>query len=52
MIPGRLILPALRWRPDTGFAHEEGTIAASLAFGAGGFILFGGEPDAVRALTA
>ena len=25
MIPGRLILPALRWRDDTGFAHEAGT---------------------------
>ena len=27
VIPGRLILPALRWRDDTGFAHEAGTIA-------------------------
>ncbi len=52
MIHGRLILPALRWRDDTGFAHEAGTIAAALGFGAGGFILFGGRPDAVRALTA
>lgn len=52
MIPGRLILPALRWRDDTGFAHEAGTISAALGFGAGGFILFGGPPDAVRALTA
>ncbi len=49
---GRLILPALRWRDDTGFAHEADTIAAALRFGAGGFILFGGQPDAVRQLTA
>jgi len=48
---GRLILPALRWRDDSGFAHEAETIAAALRFGAGGFILFGGRPDAVRALT-
>lgn len=48
---GRLILPALRWRDDTGFAHEAGTIAEALRFGAGGFILFGGRPEAVRALT-
>jgi beta-glucosidase-like glycosyl hydrolase len=52
VIHGRLILPALRWRDDTGFAHEAGTIAAALGFGVGGFILFGGRPDAVRALTA
>jgi beta-glucosidase-like glycosyl hydrolase len=49
---GRLILPALRWRDDTGFDHEAGTIAAALGFGAGGFILFGGLPEAVRKLTA
>ncbi len=49
---GRLILPALRWRDDTGFGHEAGTIAAALRCGAGGFILFGGRPEAVRALTA
>jgi len=51
VIPGRLILPALRWRDDTGFLHEAGTIAAALGFGAGGFIIFGGKPEAVRALT-
>ena len=50
-MPGRLILPALRWRDDTGFAHEADTITAALRFGAGGFILFGGTPEAVQALT-
>jgi len=49
---GRLILPALRWRDDTGFDHEADNIASALRFGAGGFILFGGKPEVVRALTA
>ncbi len=52
MIPGRLLLPALRWRDDTGFGHEAATIAAALEFGAGGFIFFGGRPEAVARLTA
>lgn len=51
MIPGRLILPALRWRDDTGFGHEVATIEAALAFGAGGFIIFGGRPEAVARLA-
>jgi beta-glucosidase-like glycosyl hydrolase len=50
--PGRLILPALRWRADTGFAHEDAAIRAALEFGAGGFIIFGGTADAVARLTA
>jgi beta-glucosidase-like glycosyl hydrolase len=41
MIPGRLVLPAIRWRPETGFAHEHSRIDAALAAGAGGFIVFG-----------
>ncbi len=49
---GRLILPALRWRPDGGFAHEAGAIAEALDLGAGGFIIFGGTVEAVRRLTA
>lgn len=52
MNAGRLILPALRWRADTGFAHEEAAIGAALEFGAGGFILFGGRAEAVARLTA
>ena len=51
MIPGRLVFPALRWRRETGFAHEAAAIAAALEFGAGGFILFGGTADAVFELT-
>ncbi len=49
---GRLILPALRWRPDGGFGHEAGAIADALDLGVGGFILFGGTVESVRRLTA
>jgi beta-glucosidase-like glycosyl hydrolase len=51
MSSGRLVFPALRWRQETGFAHEAAAIAAALDFGAGGFILFGGTADAVFELT-
>jgi beta-glucosidase len=50
--PGRLILPALRWQEATGFSHEADAIARALAFGAGGFIVFGGTAESVRTLTA
>ena len=49
---GRLIVPALRWRADGGFAHEAGAIADALDLGVGGFIVFGGTVEAVRRLTA
>ncbi len=52
MSAGRLILPALRWKEGSGFAHEEGAIAEALRLGVGGFIVFGGTRSAVRALTA
>lgn len=48
----RLILPALRWRPDSGFGHETATIAEALDLGVGGFIIFGGTVESVRRLTA
>jgi beta-glucosidase-like glycosyl hydrolase len=51
MSTGRLVIPALRWREATGFEHEEPLIAKALEFGAGGFILFGGTEESVRALT-
>src|SRR5918992_4535910 len=50
--PGRLILPALRAKPDGGFGHEAGAIADALDVGVGGFILFGGTAESVRRLTA
>jgi beta-glucosidase-like glycosyl hydrolase len=50
--PARLILPALRSQPLSGFAHEAGRIADSLEIGVGGFIIFGGTAESVRRLTA
>ncbi len=50
--PARLILPALRAGPDGSFAHEFPAIESALALGVGGFILFGGQAQSVRALTA
>ena len=47
----RLVFPALRWRASSGFAHEREKIDATVALGVGGYILFGGEADAARALT-
>ena len=51
MNPGRLVFPALRWRDESGFGHEEAAIKAALGWGAGGFILFGGTDEGVRNLT-
>jgi beta-glucosidase-like glycosyl hydrolase len=48
----RLIVPALRWRDDTGFSHESARIDDALAQGVGGFIVFGGTAEAVHALTS
>ena len=47
----RLIVPALRWHNETGFAHESARIYDALALGVGGFIIFGGTAEAVRELT-
>lgn len=48
---GRLLFPALRWKEGRGFDHEKEKIAAALRLGVGGFILFGGDAEAVRELT-
>jgi beta-glucosidase len=50
--PGRLILPALRAGPGGTFAQEAGAIAEALDLGVGGFIIFGGNAESVRRLTA
>lgn len=47
MNAGRLVFPALRWKEESGFSHERGAIEGALAYGAGGFILFGGTPEGV-----
>jgi beta-glucosidase len=50
--PGRLILPALRAAPGGSFSAEAGAIAEALELGVGGFIIFGGNVESVRRLTA
>ncbi len=46
-----LVMPAIRWDPQGGFAPAGPAIAEALALGVGGFIIFGGERAAVRVLT-
>jgi beta-glucosidase-like glycosyl hydrolase len=48
----RLLLPALRWDAAQGYAPARAAIEEGLALGVGGFILFGGEAEAVREMTA
>jgi beta-glucosidase-like glycosyl hydrolase len=48
----RLVVPALRWRRNGGFAHETAAIDRTLAAGVGGFCIFGGTVSDVRELTA
>ena len=51
MIPfADLVLPALRWDPDRGFAPCLPDAERALDLGVGGFIIFGGERGALRAL--
>ncbi|HEU4563209.1 MAG TPA: glycoside hydrolase family 3 N-terminal domain-containing protein [Gemmatimonadaceae bacterium] len=47
----QLLLPALRWDPARGFEAQRPLIERALQLGVGGFILFGGEEEAVGALT-
>jgi beta-glucosidase-like glycosyl hydrolase len=52
MIPwAELVLPALRWDPERGFAPCVPDAERALALGVGGFILFGGEREAIRKLV-
>ncbi|HSU92568.1 MAG TPA: glycoside hydrolase family 3 N-terminal domain-containing protein, partial [Gemmatimonadaceae bacterium] len=46
-----LLLPAIRWDVNHGFGAEQASIDKALALGVGGFILFGGDQERVRALT-
>jgi beta-glucosidase len=46
-----LVLPAIRWDADRGFAPALPAAEAALSLGVGGFIVFGGERSAVRRLT-
>jgi beta-glucosidase-like glycosyl hydrolase len=45
-----LVLPSIRWDPEHGYAKLTPQIERWLALGVGGFILFGGERDAMRGL--
>jgi beta-N-acetylhexosaminidase len=49
--PARLLFPALRWDEQSGFDALHMQIESALRRGVGGFIVFGGEADAVRQLT-
>ncbi len=54
MSVARLVLPALRWRPETGYAHEARAVERGLELGVGGFIIFGvpgARADEVAALA-
>ncbi len=51
MSVARLIIPAVRWKPDAGFSHEQPAIDEALALGVGGFIIFGGTTEATSQLT-
>lgn len=51
MSVANLLVPAIRWDAERGWEAERPAIERSLALGVGGFILFGGEQDAVRQLT-
>ena len=47
-----LVLPAIRWDAERGFAPALPAAEAALAMGVGGFIIFGGEREAVARLSA
>jgi beta-glucosidase-like glycosyl hydrolase len=48
----QLFMPAIRWDSARGYDTSRDLIGVALERGVGGFILFGGERDAVRQLTA
>ncbi len=51
MTAARLVMPAIRWDPKTGFEAENGPIDRALELGVGGFLVFGGTTEAVARLT-
>ena len=51
MNAARLLLPALRWTAGKGFEEHRQVIEQGLELGVGGFILFNGDTESVRALT-
>lgn len=51
MNAAELLLPALRWDAERGYAGQRELIDTALELGVGGFIYFGGPSAAVRALA-
>jgi beta-glucosidase-like glycosyl hydrolase len=49
--PAALVLPAIRWDGERGFAPALPAAEAALSLGVGGFLIFGGERGAVASLT-
>jgi beta-glucosidase len=47
-----LVVPAVRWDEEKGFEPARPDIERALELGVGGFVLFGGEREALRRLTA
>jgi beta-glucosidase len=47
-----LLLPAIRWNAESGYEPLRDAIGHALDLGVGGFILFGGDTEHVRELTA
>ena len=47
-----LVLPAVRWDAERGFAPALPALEQALALGVGGVIIFGGEREAVARLSA
>lgn len=51
MSVANLIVPAIRWDREHGYDAARPEIERGLAIGVGGFVLYGGDADAVRLLT-
>ncbi|HUQ19182.1 MAG TPA: glycoside hydrolase family 3 N-terminal domain-containing protein [Gemmatimonadaceae bacterium] len=47
----QLLMPAIRWDAKSGFDGHREAIDFAIERGVGGFIIFGGQRDAVRKLT-
>lgn len=47
----RLFFPVVRWDDEHGFSRAQDEVGRALELGVGGFIVFGGPMEEVRALT-
>lgn len=46
-----LLIPAIHWRGTGGYGHAKALIDRALQLGVGGFVVHGGEPEALKVLT-